>query len=181
MRNYRRTLTVLLIIASPIGGFLGGQWAGQTLMAGASVPWQLFGSPPEPAVRILGLREAYADNDVYIETVTGATYYCCSSHEIRWQLTKELPSWYSAPCGTRTPFFTKPSPPGEIIDCAEIVPFEEWNYRETQFVLLEDNSVWKWHKSVDFIPAVLSRAGGFSCGGLVLGLAISVFVWRKRL
>ena len=146
------------------------------------VRWRTLGTPPEMPTRIVGLGSEFGTKDVYVETATGTIFHCCKVLPGFWDRIDNaqnlLPAPHYYPCNETFGYhYSKyPSPPGEVVDCAEESSFE-WVTNDTFFVLLADGSVWRLHYQYDlgmFVTFVCGR----SIVGMVIGYILSILVKR---
>jgi len=175
MRITRWIVTALFIIPLAISGFFIGLWLWYRMSEGALVQWQTLGSPPEKAIRIIDIGNEFGTQDISIETDSGKVYRFKQS---TWQATEKPPTARNFPqtCYATAPKL--PSPPGNVISCAEISAFE-WITDRTRFVLLDNGTVWRVHHQVGIEALLIPICIGPLIGALI-GVLITRFVLRKN-
>lgn len=137
----RFLLFLIILIILPYIGWLLGNLAAELLIAEDETSWEMLGTPPSPADKIIQI------HPLVVSTSSGQSYRYISSSE-GWQLwDKELP--------TKTTYDFS-----EL--CAQVaaVPLEgmidskdscvKWEMGSTyfRFAILENGSVWMWKKNI---------------------------------
>ncbi len=143
----------------------------QQMRDGVFTSWQSLGSPPEHITRLLGYE--FGDRGrilVRVETNSGTLYQCCSQENVDWHKVTPSDLVYMDACFDLPPQAN--APPPIVISCVEVFAFEGATDR-TQFVLLDDGSIWTWHHYVNFIPEIGIICTSSFVGGL-LGIVVII-------
>ena len=172
--------SALFLLASAICGYFVASRIEPSIMNrlwnGDSVRWQSLGSPPGGAIRILSIGQEFNTKDIIVLTNNGKAYHCCSNNAVVWEETKKNQAQSRWGCGQLTVFPTK-SPPGKVVDCAELSNWEG-STNQTIFAVLEDGTVWRWHLWVYLLDPLIIL---FVCGplaGLIIGTAL-LWLWGR--
>ncbi len=186
MKRVRKTIICSAIIA--IGATVGClvAWLAQSALSyGTLALWQPLPALPEPASGITAV-PAFQGHPktipVYIRTVSDKVLVCCTATEPTWVVVSELPVEYSPqPCEgayETTSRFRLTNLPNVITTCARAPQNWEWVLSDAYFVILADNSVWRWHRYVG-----IDRVLVFVCSGSSLGMLATVgllFISQRR-
>jgi hypothetical protein len=183
MRTFNRLgFVIFLAVLLPAIGLAAGILIGRAWNSGAFARWQRLPDPPASPVQIVG----GSARDVYIQASDGQVYSCNPSDGPCWAQ-DEKPATSPAQSGDceQYPLHYSVSPaPGKVVDSLQI----QWCHfeagEETNYVVLEDGSVWRWqHWDANFLNltrSFVSLAGG-CLAGLLLSVALVLAVWlRKR-
>ena len=159
---WKRILIIAIIL--PTVGCLLGYVIADIQYGQHNVTWELLGTPPSAAVRMI-----QSSRGIVISTRNGQIYKYVSYNE--WKLLDEEPSetWvedFSELCKD----VTAPLLEGTI-DSKEHCARYEMGSAYRKFAIVEDGSVWMWHKTIkmhgfDYVFFMLTGSFGF----LVLGL-----------
>ncbi len=161
----------VLALTTIIGFFVGAQIAGSEE---SSVTWRSLGTPPEKAIKILD-----ADVDIiYVQTTEGKIYSCRT-----WPTTEcwveSGPPQHLWKCSSGYNATPVPAPSGKTVDrvntwvCGELSTF-------ASYVLNEDGKVWLWRYKQGGLQAVGSGMTTGAFVGFLIGIVISVFIWRSQ-
>ena len=161
----------ILIFSIILTAFLSGLYAYLDNM-GKFEPWNPLGKPPKKAVKIF----FHKDNSPFVETADGTIYLCSHSllhnGEDCWIETdySKIETKASNPCYQVKPFNVS-KPPGKVIDMVEFESCEPTgfsaNFKQHNFALLEDGSVWTWEYSRRTLG--IFRVFSYAVVGIFLG------------
>ncbi len=181
MKKLNSLIVFVLIttLASPIGTGAGFM-VGRAWNSGAFVRWRRLPDPPMRPVQIVG----GSTTTVFIATTDGQGYYCSLSDGKCWVKYDEPVSTSpnNEDCERYPVHYSVSAPPGKVIDSLQT----QWCHfeagAEVDYAILEDGSIWMWnHFDANFLN--LARAfgsAGVGCSlGLLAGIAVSIFYWRK--
>ena len=161
----------LAVVGLLIGGLMG---LGQVDRLPREQPWQPLGSPPAKVTGLLQIDRG----ELYVAAADDQIFKCC------WERSElpEFPSFPPSHFPCEVPQ-EKPTPPGTIVDRLEVTYCGADYGLAYSYVLLDDGSVWKWAFTQDPLAGIgillLYSLGGIG-GGLLLGVAIAVWSWRRR-
>ncbi len=173
-------LIMLVIVLLPLGAAAGFE-VGAAWNAGRLTRWQRLPAVPERPTRIAGGSTA----SVFVETGAGQIYVCNHRDDgqcwVKYDqpVVSELSSEY---CAQYPNHYAVSAPPGKPVDYlrADWCHFEAGE--EADYALLADGSVWMWnHWDANFLnlARVFGTMGGGACLGLVIAIAVPIFVWLK--
>lgn len=179
--NWLSIFVLPAMLLLPIG-LVAGFLAGRAWNAGDFTRWQRLPDPPAKSVQIVG----GSTEVVFIEMAAGQVYYCSLSDNNCWVKYEKPVSASSRNewCEQYPLHYSVSAPPGKVIDYLQT----QWCHfeagEEADYALLEDGSVWVWkHWDANFLNLARAFAamGGGCSVGLLISIAVPVFVWlRKR-
>jgi hypothetical protein len=162
-------LLVVLIISTIVVTYYSLQ-----SLSGRFTLWQSLGSPPERALRIVGL----CFDSVCVETENNSKYFHCASNDNCWTKTNLLDEDvipFSAQLANPCMFeFEIPSPPPDTIQIAGAKTCSSGGDGQTYYALQEDGTVWVWSHNIPDLASI--AALGALWLGLQIGLAIDIVV-----
>ena len=170
-------LTVTLV--SPIGAGVGFM-VGRAWNSGAFAHWRRLPDPPMRPVQIVG----GSTTTVFIETTDGQVYYCNHEDDKCWVKYNDpvSPSTKNDYCEQHPFRYVVSAAPGKVIDYLQT----QWCHfeagSEADYAILEDGSVWMWnHFDANFLnlARAFGAAGGGCSVGLLAGIAVSIYSWRR--
>jgi hypothetical protein len=180
------TLLIVLAILGGVAGYVLYDVFEYRLPSGE---WQPVSLGQEKAVRILGL-DSKSYSAVYIQTNQGNVYACrgipgggggFGSFTFSCELAP-APQVSHARFNER--LYTPPQPPGEVSESfVGPGPHEHFCAGQTNFVILNDGSVWAWYKIGCCEVGCLFTLAYPLCGlvlGLLVGIAILIVMRRRR-
>ncbi len=173
-------LIILVIVLLPLGAAAGFQ-VGVAWNAGRLARWRRLPALPGRATRIAGGSTAA----VYVEAAGGQVYVCNHLEALCWArydepVISDLSNEYCEQWPTR---YAVAAPPGQPVDYlqARWCHFEAGE--ESDYALMADGSLWVWnHWDANFLnlARVFGAMGGGACAGLLVGVAVPVFAWRRE-
>jgi len=171
---------LIAALASPIGAGIGFL-VGKAWNSGDLTGWRRLPAPPMMPVQIVG----GSTTAIFIATADGQVFYCSPMDGDECWVKYDEPVFTDASneyCEQWPLYYSVRAAPGEVIDYLQT----QWCHfeagEETDYALLEDGSVWVWHHfDANFLN--LARAfdtAGVGCSvGLLAGVAVSIFNWRR--
>jgi len=181
MKTIQKVITGILIsLVLGAVGFFVAYLIMQWISNGVFAQWQPLGTPPEGTERFVGykLGPSRSDDNLYVETLEGKIFHCCTSEQI-WQ-ERTLPEYIApasacdAPGIMKKNIFSKLRYP--VKNCMIVTWSVEWEPDRDIVVILTDGTAWKWR---DYTSLKL----GFSitCGLPILAIIIGWgMVWVSR-
>jgi hypothetical protein len=170
----KRSVSILfklgLLCIALLMGWLAGEWLAREEKNGMFVQWELIGTPPGKATKIL----AAETTEVYVTTSTEKIYQC-GYHTTECRETSKPIQLIERPCGEV--FYQPPYMPDEVVASTEATDCRMFR-TQTNYVIRKDGSVWAWG------PRQLIFWGSLVyplCGavlGLILGSAFLVIMRR---
>ena len=181
----RAVLSLPLVLALCLMGAWIGWWLLGKYAEGEFARWSPLTTPPEKPLRIAGLNpRRVRDVDVYVETLSGKTYMysCCSQRDATWQEAQLPDDQFHWPCyeqfdDPRHVYFA--SLPADVIDCHQVSWMWEWANDDSFFVLLEDDTLWRWRHYVALDTGAAFLCSGASIGA-ISGLGLASAFWARR-
>lgn len=177
MKRVRKTIICSIIIA--IGATVGClvAWLAQSALSNGTLAlWQPLPALPETASGIFAVPAHQGHPKtipVYIQTVSDKVLVCCTATEPTWVVVSEPPFEYPPePCEgayDTASRFRLTNLPSAITTCARAPQNWEWVLSDAYFVILADNSVWRWHRYVG-----IDRVLVFACSGSSLGILVTI-------
>lgn len=169
----------IMIIASIVGIVFGNMIIPDVRSAARGTKWTSLGKPPEVAVKIAGESVCGQSYEAVVQSASGKYYINCSTEWRQFQSEYAGPSNLAA-CQGNPP--TQYSPafealPHRVKDCGLKFAFE-WVVDETVYTILEDGSVWKWSFTYGFGTFFIYWIGGLIFG-LIVGILLSIYIWRR--
>lgn len=171
-------LTIGVLLCTPIVGFVGGLGYFAAESSGAFESWQPLGTPPERAIKILSIQ-----GKVYVKTIGERIYSCDAlSRTECWMettLPQEIPPEDQFHCEGAPPIQV-PNPPGKVVDSLGSQVCGAETVSQSNFVLLEDGSLWIWHHNFDVYDLLFFPFCGVVLG-LLGGVVISILIWLRQM
>jgi hypothetical protein len=169
----------IIVIASIMGIVFGNLITPDARSVARGKSWTSLGTPPEAAVKIAGESACGQSYEAVVQSASGKYYLYCSSEWEPFQSENGGPGNLAACQG---------NPPTQYSPAFEALPFpvrdcglkftNEWAIEETVYTVLEDGSVWKWDFTYGFNTILKYWIGGLIFG-LIVGILLSIYVWRS--
>ena len=166
-------LTILLALALPILGVALGFQFSVAWNTGSLARWERLPEPPARVEKFVG----GSTSQVFIQAADGQIYACTLAGGECWAPADAPPDYPSidAACAEYPIRYDLSAPPGKVMDVLET----QWCHFEageqTNYALLEDGSLWRWHhRDANFLN--LARAGVSALGGCVAGLLFGAII-----
>jgi hypothetical protein len=182
-RNMLKKLAItccLLVMGSIAGLWIGNALVPDVRTAARHAQWSSLGSPPGQVDAIAGEAPCGTFYGVVVQSSSGATYQYCDAG---WTDTGGLPVAIAGMgiCQGDPPTQYNPGfgrLPAPVKACAMNFT-SEWSVAERVFVILEDNTVWKWDFTYGVGVYLAYWLMGL-IGGVAVAILVSIKVWRSR-
>jgi hypothetical protein len=183
MKRVRNVIVCVAVIAiGATAGCLIAWLAHNAFSFGTFAFWQPLPVLPETASHIFAIPQFQSDPEttpVYIQTVSNKVLVCCTATEPIWAAVSKPPVEYRLePCegayqsASKMRFTNLPS---AITACARARQSWEWVLHDAYFVILADNSVWRWQRHVGIDRLFVFVFSGSGLGMLIAISAMSIF------